>query len=120
MIQETVLELREVILGLTSDADTIGLSCAEVSSLIGLAEGAWPMTVPVQWAPGLAEWQEARLRHLAELCVLLDRVFGPDAASWLRRKNGATGLTPLSFLESDGSALRALRDVLRAEQEAML
>lgn len=116
MINENAIELREVILRLASDADDHGLTQAEIAALIGLLPSCWPMDIPTQWAPGMAVWQEARLRDLGEVMTLLGAVFGADAPFWLRRANVATGLSPLNFLASDGEALRALRDVLRSER----
>jgi hypothetical protein len=119
MIDDAALELRKVILRLASDAGELGVTHAEVATLIGLRPGAWPMDIPSQWAPDLTVWQETRLRHLEEVFRLLGSVYGVDAGHWLRRDNAATGLTPLKFLGLNGEALRALRDVLRAELDAM-
>ena len=118
MIDETASELRTVILRLGADAGELALTHAEIGSVVGLPEGAWPMDVPRQWAPGLTGRQERRLRRLAEVCAALVHSRGARAAAWLRRTDGMAAATPLEALLTDPGALTPMRDALRFERDA--
>jgi hypothetical protein len=97
-------------------AGDIGLRDHEVETMIGLPTGSWPMrnSRRMNWHPDC--WQEMRVRHLIEVCQRLATLFGPAAADWIRSEHPILRLTPLEFLYSNAAALRAMRDVLRAEE----
>jgi hypothetical protein len=119
MIDAGLLDVRAVIARLEASMGSVGLSRAEVVSILHLEAGGWPMPVVEQWR-GMEPWQEARLRDLDEVCRRLDRRFGAEAVLWLRGPNTAVGTTPLAFIRAHHDALRALRDALRREEGRMV
>lgn len=113
MSGEDVEELGNVILRLASRSEGVGLTHVDVASLIGLPRSGWPMDGATLSALGLTGRQETRLRHLEEVCRLIEKVMDTGAAGWLRAPNPITGFAPLTFLHSRDDALRVLLDVLR-------
>jgi len=81
-----------------------------------LPPGRWPLS-PARarrWRPDA--WQEARLRHLVELCGLIRVAVGSEAATWLRTSNAVMfGRSPINVLLEEPNGLRGMLFRLRRE-----
>lgn len=93
------------------------LTDGEIEGILRLPPGVWPLgqARAMRWKP--EAWQEARLRRLVEVLVMIEDRLGEDARAWLRNRNHALlGRAPLDLLISEPAALRAIRDRLREEE----
>ena len=95
-------------------AELIGLADREIEIAVGVPKGAWPISRS-DLSTCLDVQQETRLRHLLEVCERARSLFASEAAAWFHKRNRELDVSPVEFLKSDATALRALRDGLRAE-----
>jgi hypothetical protein len=109
-------EIENLVFRLSDNVAMLRIMDAEVSRILRMPPGSWPLWSgrAMRWRPD--EWQEVRLRQLLSLCELVRSILPDEGGQWLRTANPVMyGRAPIAVLQQDACALRAMLARLRRE-----